>query len=110
MERGVGWVWGREQESSLYEAFEPAEARRLAKKLEVHYTPKHGNWLSMAEMELSVLARQCLGQYFETRDELAEDIQPWQEQRDAGANAVNWQFTTADARITLKKLYPKIET
>jgi len=95
--------------ASLYEAFEPAEARRLAKKLEIHYTPKHGSWLNMVEMELSVLARQCLGKYFETRDELAEDIQAWQEQRDAGANAVNWQFTTADARIKLNKLYPEIE-
>ncbi len=96
--------------ASLYEAFEPAEARRLAKKLEIHYTPKHGSWLNMAEMELSALARQCLGQYFETRYELAEEIQAWQEQRDAGANAVNWQFTTANARIKLKKLYPEIIT
>ena len=96
--------------ASLYEAFEPAEARRLAKKLEIHYTPKHGSWLNMAEMELSVLARQCLGQYFDTRDELAEEIQAWQEQRNAGTNAVNWQFTTANARIKLKKLYPEIVT
>ncbi len=96
--------------ASLYEAFEPAEARRLAKKLEIHYTPKHGSWLNIAEMELSVLARQCLGQYFETRDELAAEIQIWQEQRNAGANAVNWQFTTANARIKLKKLYPEIIT
>jgi transposase len=96
--------------ASLYEAFEPAEARRLAKKLDIHYTPKHGSWLNMAEMELSVLARQCLGQYFETRDELAEEVHAWQEQRNAGANAVNWQFTTANARIKLKKLYPEIVT
>ena len=94
--------------ASLYEAFEPAEARRLAKKLEIHYTPKHGSWLDMAEMELSVLARQCLGQYFETRDDLAEEIQIWEEQRNTGANMVNWQFTTTDARIKLKKLYPEI--
>jgi transposase len=96
--------------ASLYEAFEPAEAWRLAKKLEIHYTPKHGSWLNMAEMELSVLARQCLGQYFETRDELAAEVQAWQEQRNVGANAVNWQFTTADARIKLKRLYPEIIT
>lgn len=96
--------------ASLYEAFEPVEARRLAKKLEIHHTPKHGSWLDMAEMELSVLARQCLGQYFETRNELAAEIQAWQEQRNAGANAVNWQFTTATARIKLKKLYPEIVT
>ena len=64
----------------------------------------------MAEMELSVLARQCLGQYFETRYELAAEIQAWQEQRDAGATAVNWQFTTADARTKLKRLYPEIIT
>ena len=96
--------------ASLYEAFEPAEARRLAKKLEIHHTPKHGSWLDMAEMELSVLARQCLGQYFETRYELAAEIQAWQEQRDAGATAVNWQFTTADARTKLKRLYPEIIT
>jgi len=96
--------------ASLYEAFEPAEARRLAKKLEIHYTPKHGSWLNMAEMELSVLARQCLGQYSETRDELAAEIQLWQEQRNGAANAVNWQFTTADARTKLKRLYPEIVT
>jgi len=94
--------------ASLYKAFEPVEARRLAKKLEIHYTPKHGSCLDMAEMELSVLARQCLGQYFETRGELAEEIQTWQEQRNAGANAVNWQFTTASARIELNNLYPEI--
>jgi len=96
--------------ASLYEAFEPAEAWRLAKKLEIHYTPKHGSWLNMAEMELSVLARQCLGQYFETRDELAAEVQAWQEQRNVGASAVNWQFTTGDARIKLKRLYPEIIT
>jgi len=96
--------------ASLYEAFEPSEARRLARKLDIHHTPKHGSWLNMAEMELSVLARQCLGQYFKTRDELAVEVQSWQEQRNAGSNAVNWQFTTADARIKLKKLYPEIIT
>ncbi len=96
--------------ASLYVAFEPAEARRLAEKLEIHYTPKHGSWLDMAEMELSVLARQCLGQYFETQDELAKEIQAWQEQRNAGANAVDWQFSNDDARIKLKKLYPDILT
>ena len=96
--------------ASLYVAFEPAEARRLAKKLEIHYTPKHGSWLDMAEMELSVLARQCLGQYFETRHELAEEIRVWQEQRNAGANTVNWQFTAADARIELEHLCPEILT
>ena len=96
--------------ASLYEAFEPSEARRLAKKLDIHHTPKHGSWLNMAEMELSVLARQCLGQYFETRDELAVEVQFWQDQRNAGSNAVNWQFTTADARIRLKRLYPEIIT
>lgn len=96
--------------ASLYEAFEPVEARRLAKKLEIHHTPKHGSWLNMAEMELSVLARQCLGQYFKTRDELAVEVQCWQEQRNAGSKAVNWQFTTANARIKLKRLYPEIIT
>ena len=94
--------------ASLYEAFEPSEARRLAKKLEIHYTPKHGSWLNIAEMELSVLARQCLDQYFETRDELDREIQAWREQRDTGAKAVDWQFTNTDARIKLKKLYPEI--
>ena len=94
--------------ASLYVAFEPDEARRLAKKIEIHYTPKHGSWLDMAEMELSVLARQCLGQYFETKEELNKEIQAWQEQRNAGANGVNWQFTAADARIKLKTLYPVI--
>ena len=94
--------------ASLYEAFEPAEAKRLADKLEIHYTPKHGSWLNMAEIELSILARQCLADRVESGEHLRENVQVWQEQRNATATKVNWRFTTADARIKLKRLYPSI--
>ncbi len=94
--------------ASLYEAFEPAEARRLAEKLAIHHTPKHGSWLNMAEIELSVLSRQCMNDYFETQDQLAEAIAAWEQERNAKKIGINWQFTTADARIKLKKLYPTL--
>ena len=94
--------------ASLYQAFEPSEARRLAEKLEIHHTPKHGSWLNMAEIELSVLSRQCLGDYFETREQLAASVAPWECSRNESGTGIDWRFTTADARIKLKRLYPKI--
>jgi hypothetical protein len=93
---------------SLYETFEPIEAKRLADKLEIHYTPKHGSWLNMAEIELSVLARQCLNERMENPESLQEQVAAWQEKRNNHAVKVDWRFTTADARIKLKRLYPSI--
>jgi len=92
--------------ASLYQAFTPAEARRLAEKLEIHLTPKHGGWLNMAEIELSVLSRQCLKDYFETRQQLTAAVVPWERSRNENGTGIDWRFTTADARIKLKKLYP----
>jgi hypothetical protein len=94
--------------ASLYEAFEPREAKRLADKLEIHYTPKHGSWLDMAEIELSVLARQCLDRRLPDVAGLTREIAAWEAARNAAEQTVHWQFTTADARIKLKKLYPTI--
>ena len=95
-------------EGSLYEAFEPAEARRLAEKLEIHYTPKHGSWLNMAEIEIGVLSRQCLSKHIESKERMTAEIAAWEQQRNEADATVDWQFTTADARIKLKKLYPVI--
>lgn len=95
--------------ASLYEAFPPAEAKRLADKLEIHHTPKHGSWLNMAEIELSVLSRQCLDQRVPDLATLQAEVCAWQERRDRTATAVDWRFTTADARIKLKRLYPSIQ-
>jgi hypothetical protein len=95
-------------EGSFYEAFEPAEARRLAEKLEIHYTPKHGSWLNMAEIEIGVLSRQCLSQYIESKEQMISEVEAWQQQRNYAEATVDWQFTTADARVKLKKLYPVI--
>lgn len=94
--------------ASLYEAFEPAEAKRLADRLEIHYTPKHGSWLNMAEIELSVLGRQCLDRRLPDVAVLTREILAWEQARNATQRTVHWHFTTADARIKLKKLYPKI--
>jgi hypothetical protein len=94
--------------ASLYEAFPPAEARRIAEKLEIHYTPKHGSWLNMAEIELSVLSRQCLNRRLPDQPTLQHEIAAWESQRNDAASTVNWRFTTADARIKLKRLYPTI--
>jgi DDE superfamily endonuclease len=96
------------QLASLYEAFPPAEARRLAQKLEIHYTPKHGSWLNMAEIELSVLSRQCLHRRLPDQATLKYQVHAWQSRRNADAATVNWRFTTPDARIKLKRLYPSI--
>lgn len=94
--------------ASLYEAFKPAKARRLTEKLEIHYTPKHGSWLNMAEIELSVLSRQCMNDYFENAKQLAEQVKVWQQDRNEEQANIDWRFTTADARIKLRKLYPTI--
>ena len=95
--------------ASLYEAFAPAEARRLAEKLEIHHTPKHGSWLNVAEIELSLLARQCLDRRIATRDELAREVKAWERRRNKEHGTVDWQFTTTDARIKLKRLYPSAQ-
>ena len=94
---------------SLYEAFPPGEARRLAERFEFHYTPKHGSWLDMAEIELGILGRQCLSRRIENIDTLRKEAKAWQENRNQAEAKVNWQFTTADARIKLRRLYPSIE-
>ncbi len=94
--------------ASLYEAFEPAMARRIAEKLEIHYTPKHGSWLNMAEIELSVLSRQCMNDYFENSKQLSQRIESWEQKRNDEQTNIDWRFTTADARIKLRKLYPSI--
>jgi hypothetical protein len=93
---------------ALYEAFPPAEARRILDKLEIHYTPKHGSWLNMAETELSVLSRQCLDRRIGTVHFLEREVSAWNRARNVSATTVDWQFTTADARIKLKRLYPVI--
>jgi hypothetical protein len=95
--------------ASLYEAFAPAEAKRIADKLEIHHTPKHGSWLNMAEIELSALGRQCLSRRIAQRETLTHQIERWQEQRNTAQTKVDWQFTTADARIKLRRLYPSVE-
>jgi DDE superfamily endonuclease len=96
--------------ASLYEAFPPAEARRLAAKLEVHYTPKHGSWLNMAELELSVLQRQCLDRRLGDRAAVEREVSAWVTTRNAAATTIDWRFTTEDARIRLKRLYPAVHT
>ena len=93
---------------SLYEAFAPAEARRLADKLEIHHTPKHGSWLNMAEIEIGVLSRQCLSRYVPTKEQMITEIATWEQKRNQADATVNWQFTTPDARVKLKRLYPVI--
>ena len=95
--------------ASLYEAFPPAEAKRLADKLEIHYTPKHGSWLNMAEIELQVLAGQCLDRRLPDQATLAAEVAAWEADRNAADSRIDWRFTTADARITLKHLYPVLD-
>jgi transposase len=95
--------------AAVYETFAPAEARRLVEKLEIHYTPKHGSWLNVAEMELSVLARQCLDRRIPDLEALRGEAAAWVAARNAAVVKVDWQFTTADARVKLKRLYPTIE-
>ncbi|RKU19964.1 IS630 family transposase, partial [Candidatus Poribacteria bacterium] len=91
---------------SLYKAFEADEADRIAEKLEFHYTPKHGSWLNMAEIEFSVLRRQCLSRRIGDQETLKREVQAWQDRRNQQRATVKWRFTTQDARIKLKRLYP----
>jgi len=93
---------------SLYHAFDPEDARRLARKLEIHYTPKHGSWLNMAEIELSVLSRQCMNRHFENREQLSAAVSDWERLRNDNQAGIDWQFTTAKARTKLKRLYPTL--
>lgn len=94
--------------TSLYEAFPPDEARRLARRLEIHYTPKHGSWLNIAEIELSVLKRQCLARRIPGLEQMRSEVMAWNTDRNNRETQVDWQFTTEDARIKLKRLYPKL--
>jgi hypothetical protein len=94
---------------SLYEAFPPAEARRLAERLEIHYTPKHGSWLNVAEIELRVLSGQCLARRIPERTELEREVAAWERDRNHSVVGVDWQFTSEDARVKLKRLYPVFE-
>lgn len=91
---------------SLYEAFEPAEARRLVEKLEFHYTPKHGSWLNMAEIELNILQRQCLNRRIGDEETLKREVAAWEKQRNDAQETIDWRFTITDAREKLKRLYP----
>ena len=93
--------------ASLYEAFEPSEAHRLANRLELHYTPKHGSWLNIAEIELSVLTKQCLDARIPDLETLGKETKAWEQTRNQTQKTVDWQFTTKDARIKLKRLYPQ---
>ena len=94
--------------ASLYQAFIPEEARRLAARLDIHYTPKHGSWLNMAEIELSVLKRQCLPGRIDHIDKMRAEVRTWNRNRNNRKTPINWQFTTSDARIKLKRLYPQV--
>ncbi len=94
--------------ASLYTAFPPAEARRLAERLEIHYTPKHGSWLNVAEIELSVLKRQCLAGRIADIGKLRNEVDAWNVDRNNRQTNIDWQFRTKDARIKLKRLYPKL--
>jgi len=94
--------------AALYATFPPAEARRLRRRLEFVYTPKHGSWLNVAEIELNVLSRQCLNRRLADRDTLTREVNTWEARRNAGTVAVDWRFTTGEARIKLKRLYPVI--
>ena len=96
--------------ASLYEAFEPERARRITERLEIHHTPKHGSWLNMAEIELSVLAGQCLDRRIESIVTLRQQVEPWEAERNSREAGVNWQFTTCDARVKLRSLYPATQT
>lgn len=95
--------------ASLYEAFEPTEAKRLADRFEFHYTPKHGSWLDMAEIELGILGRQCLSRRIDNVNDLRRETRAWEIVRDSAQTKADWQFTTGDARIKLKRLYPSVQ-
>lgn len=93
--------------ASLYQAFDPQTARRLAKRLEIHYTPKHGSWLNIAEIELSAMTKQCLERRIPSIETLASELSEWEHHRNSSQKTVDWQFTTEDARVKLKRLYPQ---
>lgn len=95
--------------AALYSAFAPAEAKRIWDRLEFHYTPKHGSWLNMAEIELSVLSRQCLDQRIPDQEALKSETAAWEARRNTAKATIEWRFTTVDARIKLKKLYPTLK-
>jgi DDE superfamily endonuclease len=95
--------------ASFYEAFEPAEAKRLTDRLEIHYTPKHGSWLNIAEIELSALSRQCLDRRIADAEILKREVEAWKANRNDAKTRVRWRFTTANARIKLHRLYPSIK-
>jgi hypothetical protein len=95
--------------ASLYEAFPPEEAQRLAQRIEIHHTPKHGSWLNMAEIEFSALTRQCLARRIARQDTLKRQIAAWEKERNACPTRVLWQFTTQDARIKLRSLFPSLQ-
>jgi len=104
-------VHGRIQQAvdrRSFEVFHPEETLRLTKRLEIHHTPKHGSWLNIAEIELSVLKRQCLAERIPAIDIMKRKIKAWNQERNSRQTKVNWQFTTEDARIKLKRLYPKL--
>ena len=96
--------------ASLYKAFPPAEARRIIKRLEIHYMPKHGSWLDIAEIELNVMTRQCLNRRIDNISNLRKELSAWEVERNTVAAKVNWQFRTEDARIKLNSLYPTFTT
>ena len=96
--------------ASLYQAFPAEKARELAKRLEIHYTPKHGSWLNIAEIELSSMTRQCLGRRIPTIEQLQQELSAWETNRNGHQKGVDWQFTTKDARIKLKRLYPQFKS
>ena len=94
--------------AALYERFSPAQARRIASRFEWHWTPEHGSWLNMAEIELSVLSRQCLRRRLASIEQVIREVAAWQQRRAQAHTTINWQFSTADARIKLRRLYPEI--
>jgi len=96
--------------SSLYETFEPEVARRLARRLEIHYTPKHGSWLNIAEIELSAMARQCLDRRISSITDLRQELSEWESLRNKNQKGVDWQFTTDDAKTKLRRLYPQFKS
>jgi hypothetical protein len=96
--------------ASLYEAFEPETARRLAMRLEIHHTPKHGSWLNIAEIELSAMTKQCLGRRIPALMDLCAELREWESVRNKKQKGVDWQFTTDDARIKLRRLYPQFKS
>ena len=95
--------------SSFYESFPPQVAKRIIDKIEFHHTPKHGSWLNVAEIEFSHLSRQCLDRRIPDKTTLVQEVTAWKEQKNISASTLNWQFTTQDARIKLKELYPKVD-